>query len=51
MDLLCHGGVLSEEAIDDGVLYASGPSSGLYVSSDVALPLWAIAYVEKMEQG
>jgi hypothetical protein len=34
-----------------GLLYPSGPSYGLYVTSDVALRLWAIVYVEKTEQG
>jgi hypothetical protein len=33
------------------LLYALGPSSGLQVTSDVALPLWAIAYAEKVEHG
>jgi hypothetical protein len=33
-----------------GLLYGLGPSSGLLVTSDVALPLWAITYTGKMEQ-
>jgi hypothetical protein len=29
VDLLGHGGVLTEAAVDGGLVYASGPSSGL----------------------
>jgi hypothetical protein len=51
MDLLGHGGVLTEAAIGGKVVVRLGPVLRVIVTSDVALPLWAIAYVEKVEQG
>jgi hypothetical protein len=34
-----------------GLLYTSSLSSKLYVMADIVLPLWAISYAKKMEQG
>jgi hypothetical protein len=51
MDLLGHGGVLTEAAIGGEVVVRLGPILRVIVTLDVALPLWAIAYAEKVKQG